>query len=146
MIRLSDHFTTRRLLRFTLPSITMMLFTSVYLVVDGYFVSNFVGKNALATVNMIYPVIMIVGAIGFMFGTGGSALVAKTLGEGDEKKARKRFSTIYLASALSGLAIALPAMLFLPEIAAFLGATGELLENCIIYGRILLLTSVLFLI
>ena len=71
MIRLSDHFTTRRLLRFTLPSITMMLFTSVYLVVDGYFVSNFVGKNALATVNMIYPVIMIVGAIGFMFGTGG---------------------------------------------------------------------------
>ena len=146
MIRLSDHFTTRRLLRFTLPSITMMLFTSVYLVVDGYFVSNFVGKNALATVNMIYPVIMIVGAIGFMFGTGGSALVAKTLGEGDEKKARKRFSTIYLASALSGLAIALPAMLFLPEIAAFLGATGELLGNCIIYGRILLLTSVLFLI
>ncbi len=146
MIKLSDHFTTRRLLRFTLPSVIMMLFTSVYLVVDGYFVSNFVGKNALATVNMIYPVIMVVGAIGFMFGTGGSALVAKTLGEGDEEKARRRFSTVYLASAASGTVIALPAFIFLPQIAAFLGAEGLLHENCVIYGRILLLTSVLFLI
>lgn len=145
MIRLSDHFTVKRLLRFNLPSIVMMIFTSVYLVVDGYFVSNFVGKNALATVNMIYPVIMIVGAIGFMFGTGGSALVAKTLGEGDEEKARRAFSLIYLASVILGLALTLPAFIFLPQIASFLGAEGMLLENCVIYGRILLSTVVLFL-
>ena len=85
-IKLSDHFSYPRLFRFTLPSICMMLFTSVYLVIDGYFVSNFIGKTALAAVNMIYPVIMIIGSIGFMLGTGGSALVAKTMGEGDDEK------------------------------------------------------------
>lgn len=87
-IQLSDHFTTRKLLRFTFPSIVMMIFTSVYIVVDGFFVSNFVGKTAFAAVNFIMPYLLLLGALGFMFGTGGSALIAKSMGEGDSEKAQ----------------------------------------------------------
>ena len=143
-IKLSDHFSYPRLFRFTLPSICMMLFTSVYLVIDGYFVSNFIGKTALAAVNMIYPVIMIIGSFGFMLGTGGSALVAKTMGEGDDEKAKKLFTLIYLTSVIVGVILTLPSFIFLDKIAYFLGARGELLENSITYGRILLSTVVLF--
>ena len=91
-IQLSDHFDTRRLLRFTLPSIAMMIFTSIYGVVDGFFVSNFVGKTPFAAVNFVMPLLMVLGTFGFMFGTGGGALIAKTLGEGDQPKARALFS------------------------------------------------------
>lgn len=143
-IKLSDHFSYPRLFRFTLPSICMMLFTSVYLVIDGYFVSNFIGKTALAAVNMIYPVIMIIGSLGFMLGTGGSALVAKTIGEGDDEKAKRFFTLIYLTSIVIGTILTLPSFIFLDKIAYFLGARGELLENSITYGRILLSTVVLF--
>lgn len=143
-IKLSDHFSYTRLFRFTLPSICMMLFTSVYLVIDGYFVSNFIGKTALAAVNMIYPVIMIIGSIGFMLGTGGSALVAKTMGEGDDEKAKRLFTLIYLTSIVVGLVLTIPSFIFLDKIAYFLGARDELLENSITYGRILLSTVVLF--
>ena len=143
-IKLSDHFSYPRLFRFTLPSICMMLFTSVYLVIDGYFVSNFIGKTALAAVNMIYPVIMIIGSIGFMLGTGGSALVAKTMGEGDDEKAKRLFTLIYLTSIVVGLVLTIPSFIFLDKIAYFLGARNELLENSITYGRILLSTVVLF--
>ena len=143
-IKLSDHFSYPRLFRFTLPSICMMLFTSVYLVIDGYFVSNFIGKTALAAVNMIYPVIMIIGSIGFMLGTGGSALVAKTMGEGDDEKAKRLFTLIYLTSIVVGLVLTIPSFIFLDKIAYFLCARDELLENSITYGRILLSTVVLF--
>lgn len=143
-IKLSDHFSYPRLFRFTLPSICMMLFTSVYLVIDGYFVSNFIGKTALAAVNMIYPVIMIIGSLGFMLGTGGSALVAKTMGEGDDEKAKRLFTLIYLTSIVIGTLLTLPSFIFLDKIAYFLGARGELLDNSITYGRILLSTVVLF--
>ncbi len=143
-IKLSDHFSYPRLFRFTLPSICMMLFTSVYLVIDGYFVSNFIGKTALAAVNMIYPVIMIIGSLGFMLGTGGSALVAKSMGEGDDEKAKRLFTLIYLTSIVVGLVLTIPSFIFLDKIAYFLGARGELLENSITYGRILLSTVVLF--
>lgn len=143
-IKLSDHFSYPRLFRFTLPSICMMLFTSVYLVIDGYFVSNFIGKTALAAVNMIYPVIMIIGSLGFMLGTGGSVLVAKTMGEGDDEKAKRLFTLIYLTSIVIGTLLTLPSFIFLDKIAYFLGARGELLDNSITYGRILLSTVVLF--
>lgn len=137
-IQLSDHFTYGKLLRFTLPSIAMMVFTSIYGVVDGYFVSNWVGKTPFAAVNFIMPVLMILGAAGFMFGTGGSALVAKTLGEGDNEKANRNFSLFIYTSIICGIIISVLGIIFLPFIAEMLGAEGELLENCVLYGRIIL--------
>lgn len=138
-IQLSDHFTYKKLLRFTLPSIIMMIFTSVYGVVDGYFVSNFVGKTPFAAVNFIFPLLMVFGAIGSMFGTGGSALVAKTIGEGDLPRAKRRFSLFVYVSMAIGAIIAVLAFIFIRPIAAWLGAEGTLLDDCVIYGRILLL-------
>lgn len=138
-IQLSDHFNYRKLLRFTLPSIVMMIFTSVYGVVDGFFVSNFVGKTSFAAVNFIMPFLMILGAVGFMFGTGGSALIAKTMGEGKEDEAKKLFSLFVYVSAACGIVIALLGNLFIRQIAALLGAEGVMLENSVIYGRIILL-------
>ncbi|MBQ9932316.1 MAG: MATE family efflux transporter [Ruminiclostridium sp.] len=138
-IQLSDHFSYGRLVRFTLPSIAMMIFTSIYGVVDGFFVSNFVGKTPFAAVNFIYPVLMILGCLGFMFGTGGSALVAMTMGMGDRKKAREIFSLLIYVAIGSGLVIAALGIAFLPAIAAALGAEGEMLAGCITYGRIILL-------
>ncbi len=137
-IQLSDHFTYGKLFRFTLPSIAMMVFTSIYGVVDGYFVSNWVGKTPFAAVNFIMPVLMILGAAGFMFGTGGSALVAKTLGEGDNEKANRNFSLFVYTSIICGIIIAVLGIIFLPTIAEILGAEGKLLENCVLYGRIIL--------
>ena len=137
-IRLSDHFTYRKLIRFTLPSIIMMIFTSIYGVIDGFFVSNFVGKTPFAAVNFIMPFLMILGAVGFMFGTGGSALIAKTMGEGDNDKAKRLFSLFIYISAACGIVIALLGIIFIRPIAALLGAEGEMLENCVTYGRIIL--------
>ena len=116
----------------------MMIFTSIYGVVDGFFVSNIVGKTPFAAVNFIMPFLMVVGAMGFMFGTGGSALIARIMGEGKREKAQEIFSLLIAATVVSGLVIAVISILFLPQIAAFLGAKGEMLEDCILYGRIIL--------
>jgi putative MATE family efflux protein len=138
LIKLSEHFTYKKLLRFTMPSIIMMIFTSVYGVVDGYFVSNFVGKTPFAAVNFIYPFIMVLGAFGFMLGTGGCALIAKTLGEGDKEKANQLFSMLVYITVIGGVVIGLAGILLLRPVASLLGAEGELLENCVSYGRIIL--------
>ncbi len=138
-IQLSDHFTYKKLFRFTLPSIVMMIFTSIYGVVDGYFVSNFVGKTPFAAVNFIMPFLMILGAIGFMFGTGGSALISKTMGEGRQEKAKRLFSLLVYLSLFCGIVITVLGLLFLRPVASLLGAEGEMLENCVSYGRIILI-------
>lgn len=138
-IQLSNHFTYSRLIRFVIPSVAMMIFTSVYGVVDGLFVSNFVGKTPFAAVNLIMPFCMILGAFGFMFGTGGTALVAKTLGEGNEERANQIFSMlIYVALAL-GILLALFGIVFVEPIALKLGADISMLGYCVIYCRIVLL-------
>ncbi|MBQ9091229.1 MAG: MATE family efflux transporter [Anaerotignum sp.] len=138
-IQLSDHFTYGRLIRFVIPSIAMMIFTSVYGVVDGLFVSNFVGKTPFAAVNLIIPFAMILGAFGFMFGTGGSALVAKTLGEGKEETANQIFSLlIYVALGL-GILLALFGIVFVEPIAVRMGADESMLEYCVVYARVVLL-------
>lgn len=141
-IQLSDHFTYRKLLHFTFPSIIMMIFTSVYGVVDGFFVSNFVGKTSFAAVNFIMPFLMILGAVGFMFGTGGSALIAKTLGEGDRQKANRLFSLLVCVSSICGILIGTLGILLIRPIADFLGAEGEMLDNCVLYGRIILTAQI----
>ncbi len=138
MIQLSDHFTCGRLLRFTLPSVIMLIFTSVYGVVDGFFVSNFAGKTPFAAVNFIMPVLMILGCSGFMFGTGGGALLARTMGEGNSGKANEIFSMLVRLSGALGIVIAVLGFLFLRPLAVLLGAEGELLANCVLYGRIVL--------
>ena len=135
-IQLSDHFTRKRLLRFSLPSIVMMVFTSIYGVVDGYFVSNYTGKTPFAAVNLIMPFLMILGGVGFMFGTGGGALIAKTMGEGKAEKADKLFSMTVFASILCGLMLTAVGLLFLRPFARLMGAEGELLENSLLYGTI----------
>ena len=137
-IKLSDHFTYSKLLRFTVSSIFMMIFTSIYSVVDGFFVSNFVGKTPFAAVNFIMPVLMMLGTIGFMFGTGGSALVAKTMGEGKIEKAKEYFSLFVYVSLACGIVLALFGIIFLRPIGALLGAEGTMLDDCVIYGRIIL--------
>lgn len=139
-IQLSDHFDYQKLLRFTLPSIIMMIFTSIYGVVDGFFVSNFVGKTPFAAVNFIMPFIMMLGPIGFMFGAGGSALIAKTLGEGDRARANRLFTLfVYVTVGLSVVLSAL-GILFIRPIAAALGAEGAMLDDCVVYGRIIIAT------
>lgn len=139
-IQLSDHFNYGKLIRFTLPSIAMMIFTSIYSVVDGFFVSNFAGKTPFAAINLIMPVLNILGIVGFMFGTGGTALVAKTYGEGEKEKANSCFSLlVYVAFAL-GLALAVFGFIFIRPIASVLGAEGALLDNCVIYARIILVS------
>lgn len=138
-IQFSNHFTYKKLLRFTLPSVVMMIFTSIYGVVDGFFVSNFVGKTPFAAVNFIMPFLMILGSVGFMFGTGGSALIAKTMGEGDHEKAKRLFSLIVYVSAACGIVIAALGFVFIRPIAALLGAKDTMLDDCVTYGRIILL-------
>ena len=137
-IQLSDHFTYKKLLRFTLPSIVMMVFSSIYGVVDGFFVSNFAGKTPFTAVNFIMPFLMILGCIGFMFGTGGSALIAKTMGEGDRGRANRQFSLIVYISFICGVFIAAIGIVFLRPLTALLGAEGQLLEDCVQYGQIIL--------
>ncbi len=137
-IQLSDHFTYSRLVRFTLPSIAMMIFTSIYGVVDGFFVSNFAGKTPFAAVNLIMPFLMILSTVGFMFGTGGSALVAFTCGEGNKEKANRLFSLFVYFAFVLGVIFSILGILFIRPISALLGAEGALLENCVIYARIIL--------
>lgn len=137
-IQLSDHFTYGRLIRFTLPSMGMMVFTSIYGVVDGFFVSNFAGKTPFAALNLIMPFLMILSTVGFMFGTGGTAIVAKTFGEGDREKGNRYFSLFVYTAGILGVAFAVLGFLFLPAIAALLGAEGEMLKNAVLYGRIIL--------
>lgn len=136
-IQLSDHFTYRRLFRFVLPSILMIICTSVYSIVDGFFVSNFVGKTPFAAINLVMPVLMAVGTIGFMIGTGGSAIVSKAMGEGKKEQASQYFSMLIYTSFIFGVVISIVGFLFMRPISEALGATGELLENCVLYGRIL---------
>lgn len=143
-IQLSDHFTYRKLLRFTLPSIVMMIFSSIYGVVDGFFVSNFAGKTPFAAVNFIMPFLMILGCIGFMFGTGGSALIAKTMGEGNQGKANRQFSLLVYASFVCGVVIAAIGFIFIRPITSALGAEGQMLEDCVSYGRVILLALPFF--
>lgn len=143
-IQLSDHFTYRRLLRFTLPSIAMMIFTSIYGVVDGFFVSNFVGKTPFAAVNFIMPFLMILGAFGFMFGTGGSALISKTMGEGDMRRANRLFSLLTYMTAGVGAVVAILGIVLIRPVAIWLGAEGAMLEDCVLYGRIILMALPFF--
>ena len=138
-IQLSEHFSYKKLLRFTLPSIIMMIFTSIYSVVDGFFVSNFAGKTPFAAVNFIMPFLMILGAFGFMFGTGGSALISKTMGEGDKERAKRLFSLFIYVTAGCGVVIAAAGIIFIRPVAAFLGAEGTMLDDCVRYGRIILI-------
>lgn len=140
-IQLSDHFDYKRLLRFTFPSIVMLVFTSIYGVVDGFFVSNFAGKAPFTAVNFIMPFLMILGCAGFMFGTGGSALISRTMGEGDHQKANEIFSMLIYVSIGCGVVLTILGIAFLRPVAAMLGAEGELLENSVIYGRIILLAT-----
>ena len=139
MIQLSDHFTYGRLLRFTFPSIIMLVFTSIYGVVDGFFVSNFAGKTPFAAVNFIMPLLMMLGCTGFMFGAGGGALIARTLGLGDGKKANELFSLVVFSAAVSGVALALLGFALLRPAAVLMGAEGQLLSDSVAYGRIILL-------
>ena len=139
-IQLSDHFTYRKLFRFTLPSVVMMIFTSIYGVVDGIFVSNFVGKTPFAALNFIMPFLMMFGGLGFMIGTGGSALVSKTLGEGDGDRANKLFSMLIWISFGVSTLLAIFAIAFMRPVAYLMGARGGMLEYCVIYGRILMIS------
>lgn len=144
VIQLSDHFTLPRLMRFCLPSIVMMVFTSIYGVVDGYFVSNFVGKTAFASVNLVMPFLMILGGVGFMIGTGGSALVAKCLGEKNEEQARRVFSMMIYLTFILGVTLSALGIVFAEPVARFLGADEEMLANCVTYARTCLIFNTFF--
>lgn len=135
-IRLSDHFSYSKLLCFTLPSIVMMVFTSIYGVVDGLFVSNFVGKTAFASVNLVMPFVMILGGMGFMIGTGGTALVSKILGEGDPDTANRTFSMMVLFTLALGIVLSAAGIIFMRPVSRFLGATDAMMDDCVLYGRI----------
>lgn len=137
-IRLSDHFTYARLVRFVLPSIVMMIFTSIYGVVDGLFVSNFVGKTPFAALNLVMPVIMILGAVGFMIGTGGSALIAKVYGEGEEEKAKSYFTLMVIFTVLLGIVFTFVGMAVLRPLCILLKATDDMIDSCVLYGRIVI--------
>ena len=137
-IQLSDHFTYKKLFQFTLPSIIMMVFTSIYGVVDGFFVSNFAGKTAFAAVNLVMPFVMILGGVGFMIGTGGTALVSRVLGEGNKDQANRYFSMMVYVTLIIGLLLSAIGIAFMRPIAAFLGATEEMMGDCVLYGRLVI--------
>lgn len=143
-IGLSEHFTYKKLIKFTIPTIIMMIFTSIYGVVDGLFISNYAGSNAFASINLIMPAIMILGTIGFMLGTGGSAIVSKTLGEGDRDKANKYFSMFIYLEMILGFIFTIVGLICLKPVAKALGASDDMMNSCLIYGRILLLGIVPF--
>ena len=143
-IQLSDHFTYGKLLRFTLPPIVMMVFTSIYSVVDGFFISNFAGKTAFAALNLIWPFLMILGGMGFMIGTGGTALVSRYLGAGQKERARRYFSMLVEFTVLLGLILTAIGLIFMEPIARFLGATEEMIPDCVLYGRIVIAFNAAF--
>ncbi len=144
VIQLSDHFTFGRLLRFCLPSIGMMVFTSIYGVVDGFFVSNFVGKTAFASINLVMPFLMILGGVGFMIGTGGSALVAKHLGEKNEDLARRVFSMMIYLTIILGVIVSVLGFIFADKVAVLLGAEPDMVESCVLYARTCLVFNTMF--
>lgn len=144
-IQLSEHFTYKKLIKFTIPTIIMMIFTSIYGVVDGIFISNCVGSDAFASVNLIMPVLMILGTIGFMVGTGGSALVSKTIGEGKKEKANEYFSMLNYFLVIVGFILTIVGLIFIKPISKLLGAEGDMLEYCVTYGRVLLVALIPFL-
>lgn len=137
-VNLSDHFTYRKLLNFVLPSIVMMVFTSIYGVVDGLFVSNYAGKTAFAAINLVMPFIMVLGGMGFMIGTGGTALVAKVLGEGEKEEANRYFSMMVLVTLLLGVALSVVGVIFMRPVSRLLGATEAMMDDCVLYGRIVI--------
>lgn len=139
-IRLSDHFTYKKILKFTFPPMIMMVFTSLYGVVDGLFVTNFEGKSALAAINFVYPILNILATFGYMFGAGGSALVAKTLGEGKNEKANKLFSLFVYVCALLGAVFSVVGFFILRPLMQSLGAEGVMLDQAVMYGNILLIS------
>lgn len=139
-IQLSDNFNYGKLLRFTMPSVVMMIFTSIYSVVDGFFVSNFVGITPFAAINLIFPFVQILGCFGFMFGAGGSALVSATFGTGDRERANKIFSMLTYITVIIGVVLAVFGIIFIEPIANLMGADASLLPYCVTYGRILLVT------
>lgn len=143
-IELNEHFTYKKLIRFTLPSILMMIFTSIYGVVDGFFVSNYVGAEAFASVNLIMPVIIILSAVGFMIGTGGNALVAMTLGQHDERRANEIFSMLIYILIFLGICLSIAMAFFMPKMARILGATDIMIDDCVIYGRISMVSLTFF--
>lgn len=138
-IQISEHFTMKKLLIFCLPSIIMMVFTSIYGVVDGLFVSNFAGDTAFSAINFIMPVIMALGSLGFMFGTGGSAIVAKTFGENKKDLANQYFTMLTFVNIVIGIIIAVIGFIFLKPIAVIMKASDAMLEYCVPYGKILIL-------
>lgn len=143
-IALSDHFTYGKLLRFTMPSIIMMVFTSIYSIVDGYFVSNFAGQTALGAVNLVFPIISLLASMGFMLGSGGSALIAKTLGEGNSERAQKLFSMFVYAIAAISVVTSIIGYFLMPAVVKLIGGEGELLELSLRYANIMLMGLVPF--
>lgn len=143
-IRLSDHFSYGRLVRFVLPTVIMMIFTSIYGVVDGLFVSNTVGKTAFAALNFVFPFIMILGGAGFMIGTGGTALVAQQLGRGDKEKANRYFSIMVTFTILLGVILTVIGIAVIRPVCVWLGATPEMMEGCVLYGRIVIAFTTAF--
>lgn len=144
-IQLSEHFTYKKLIKFTMPTIIMMIFTSIYGVVDGIFVSNIIGSEAFAAINLIWPVIMIFGSLGFMIGTGGSALVSKTLGEGNKEKANEYFSMLIYVLIIAGAILTIVGMFLMKPISIWLGAEGDMINYCVTYGRCILISLIPFL-
>ncbi|MDO5330816.1 MAG: MATE family efflux transporter [Bacillota bacterium] len=143
-IKLSDHFTYKRLYRFVLPSILMMVVTSIYSVIDGFFVSNFVGKTAFASINLIWPIIMILGGAGFMFGTGGTALVSRILGEKDRERANRVFSMVVVSALIIGIILSVVGFLLMEPLARLLGASEAMMDDCLTYGRIVVCFTPLY--
>ena len=143
-IKLSEHFTYNKLFRFVIPSVVMMVFTSIYGMVDGFFVSNYVGTTPFAAINLIWPVIMMLSALGFMVGTGGTAIVAKTFGEGDNEKANRYFSMLVYATLIGGVLLAAIGIPFVKNVSVLMGAEGDILDDCVIYGTIMLIALPFF--
>ena len=137
-IQLSDHFDYKKLIRFVMPSVVMMIFTSIYGVVDGLFISNFAGSTAFAAINLVMPFAMVLGGVGFMVGTGGTALVAKTLGEGKRELANQYFTMMVYFTLILGVSLGLFGVIFIRPVSYLLGATEDMIEYCVLYGSIVI--------
>ena len=146
MVHLNEHFTYKNIIKAVIMPIFMMVFTSVYSIVDGFFVSNYVNKTAFASLNLVFPIMMILGSLGFMMGAGGSALVAKSLGEGKKEEVNKIFSGVVYATSIMGVVVAFLVVFFVKDISVLLGATEEMLPYCVTYARILVAGMTLFMI
>ena len=137
-VKLSDHFHYRTLLKFVFPSVCMMVFTSIYGVVDGFFVSNYVGKTPFAAVNLVMPFVMVIGGMGFMVGTGGTALVSKAMGQGENEKAKRYFSMMIYFTVIMAVILSVVGIVFMEPVTRFLGATDEMEGYSVLYGRIVI--------